>query len=550
MSGVSTILRGSFHAAIGPFKTRSIFPYTSCLNVSRFSAHSLSKASGLFPPNNHKAVDWPLQHVWKRKDRVLPLSSLVEAQSYKIDSPWTDLNRSSDNSQLKKNTLQSRCNAFPSFLCMSYGYRAYSSHAGDKQDGLQNVVTGTALAKASDDKTTDSIENEWVDMLNHVRQSVVDAAVNAENKAKELSDQINYFIQQLYDSDPYLEKVIVPVGGTLSATVLAWFVMPRILRKFHKYASRSPLALLSRRLTTEQVSYEKSLWGALEDPARYLVTFMAFSQLGTMIAPTTEQYLSQAWRGAIVLSFVWFLHRWKTNFFTSALASQATVGLERDKLLTLEKVSSVGLIVLGVMALAEASGVAVQSILTVGGVGGVATAFAARDILGNLLSGLSLQFSKPFSVGDQIKAGSVEGQVMEMGLTSTSLLNPEKFPVIVPNSLFSSQVIVNKSRAQWRASVTKIPIRIHDIEKIPLISEEIKSMLHSSSKVFLEKDVPYCYLSRIENSFAELTLGCNLKSMRRDEHYATEQDILLQAARIIRQHGAELGGTLHDYTNC
>lgn len=36
-------------------------------------------------------------------------------------------------------------------------------------------------------------------------------------------------------------------------------------------------------------------------------------------------------------------------------------------------------------------------------VAGVATAFAARDILGNLLSGLFLQFSKPFSVGDQIK---------------------------------------------------------------------------------------------------------------------------------------------------
>lgn len=29
-----------------------------------------------------------------------------------------------------------------------------------------------------------------------------------------------------------------------------------------------------------------------------------------------------------------------------------------------------------------------------------------------------------------------------MGLTTTSLLNAEKFPVIVPNSLFSSQVCV------------------------------------------------------------------------------------------------------------
>lgn len=39
-----------------------------------------------------------------------------------------------------------------------------------------------------------------------------------------------------------------------------------------------------------------------------------------------------------------------------------------------------------------------------------------------------------------LQAGSVEGQVIDMGLTTTSLLTAEKFPVIVPNSLFSSQV--------------------------------------------------------------------------------------------------------------
>lgn len=37
---------------------------------------------------------------------------------------------------------------------------------------------------------------------------------------------------------------------------------------------------------------------------------------------------------------------------------------------------------------------------------GVATAFAARDVLGNMLSGLSMQFSKPFSLGDTIKVCS------------------------------------------------------------------------------------------------------------------------------------------------
>ena len=39
-----------------------------------------------------------------------------------------------------------------------------------------------------------------------------------------------------------------------------------------------------------------------------------------------------------------------------------------------------------------------------------------------------------------MQAGSIEGQVVEMGLTTTSLLNVEQFPVLVPNSLFSSQV--------------------------------------------------------------------------------------------------------------
>lgn len=61
--------------------------------------------------------------------------------------------------------------------------------------------------------------------------------------------------------------------------------------------------------------------------------------------------------------------------------------------------------------------------------------------------------------------------------------------------------------------VTRIPFQTEDVEKVPLISEGIKTMLRSNPKVFLEKEPPYCFLSRIERSFAELTLGCNLKQM-------------------------------------
>lgn len=72
---------------------------------------------------------------------------------------------------------------------------------------------------------------------------------------------------------------------------------------------------------------------------------------------------------------------------------------------------------------------------------------------------------------------------------------------------------MNKSRAEWRAVVTKIPLQINDLDKIPQIANDINSMLRSHPKVFLGKEAPYCFLSRIESSFAELTLACNLKHM-------------------------------------
>ncbi|XP_028770437.1 mechanosensitive ion channel protein 1, mitochondrial-like [Neltuma alba] len=383
---------------------------------------------------------------------------------------------------------------FPCFICF---HHSYSPSLRDKRgrDGNTNFPF-------------DKIKDVW--------KNAVEKVTHCAEKVEEASDEFSLYVQQFLDSHPYLYNMVIPVGGTLAAAIIAWIVMPRILRKLHRYSKRSPAAiLLEGSISGERVPYEKSFWGALEDPVRYLVTFMAFWQICVMVAPTTlASHLGQAWRGAVILSFVWFLHQWKTNTLGHIASGQSFLGLGQDKLLALDKVSSVGLFVIGIMALAEACGVAVQSIVTVGGIGGVATAFATRDILGNVFSGLSMQFSEPFTVGDKIKAGTVEGEVVEMGLTTTSLLNADKFPVVVPNSLFSSQVIVNMSRAEYCAITSKIPLGIGDFSIIPRISDDIKSMLKTKEVVFLGKEAPYCYLSRIECSFAQLTIGYNIKYMR------------------------------------
>ncbi|XP_058077130.1 mechanosensitive ion channel protein 1, mitochondrial-like isoform X2 [Magnolia sinica] len=503
MAGVRTYILKSFFS--GPSlssKIRSIHPYSSSMDFPKRPFQNVPISSGLNMSDTYHTKGY----IGQTHIRTLSLSSLVDIQHFKIDSVVPS-SRHLHSSRLVKNTSHHRIALFP--LCIN-GMSFHRTYSSDKAE-----VSTTAIAGESTVDNTNVVGSDWVDSFKIAWHSAVDAAAYTANKAKEASDELIPYVKQLVDSHPYLEDVIIPVGGTVSATLLAWLVMPKILRRLHKYSMQGSAALLSSNLPLEQVPYEKSFWGALEDPVRYLITFMAFSQLGVMIAPTTiaSQYIPQACRGAVILAFVWFLHRWKTNVFTRALATQNITGSDRERLLALDKLSSVGLLALGLMASAEASGVAVQSILTVGGIGGVATAFASRDILGNVLSGVSMQFSKPFSMGDTIKAGSIEGQVVDMGLTTTSLLNSEKFPVIVPNSLFSSQVIVNKSRAQWRAMVTKIPVRIDDLEKIPQVSEDIKYMLRSNARVFLGQEAPYCFLSRIENSYAELTIGCNLKHM-------------------------------------
>ncbi|TVU28002.1 hypothetical protein EJB05_19508 [Eragrostis curvula] len=436
-------------------------------------------------------------------------------------------------------TSKYRYNPSPVFSGVPSLCRMYSSDTRTEPEVTKYCVSNVSPSGVSEIGATNDGGNTWINMSENTHCSTTDVSITAGKNVKELIDTIRFHAQELYGNHPALEKVIVPLGGTLIGTTMAWFVMPIVLRKLHKYASEGPLMKLwGDSNKKDNMSYQTSLWSALEDPAKYIITFMAFSQMAAVIEPNLSAYLPQAWKGSLVVSFVWFLHRWKTNVIAHSVSKKTDIGIDQERLSTFDKVSSLGLMALGVIALAEAFGVPVQSILTVGGVGGVATAFAARDILGNMLSGLSLQFSKPFSVGDYIKAGSIEGQVVEIGLTSTSLINTEKLPVVVPNSLFSSQMIVNKSRAMWHVSVTKLPVRTADIEKIPAITEEIKATLMSYPKI----EAPYCYLSQLGSSQGELTIGCNIRSTKRAEWSSTEQDILLKAAGILKSH--QLWGTV------
>lgn len=383
--------------------------------------------------------------------------------------------------------------------------------------------------------TTQLLPKEFLDAANNAATSVKETAAWVQDS---LGNTL-HVLRERFDLPEYTPETVTQLLYTTFAAVLAWLVMPRVFRMFHRYFEDGSYLILRR---SEKIPYETSFWAALEDPAKIFISVVAFSQLSSLIAPTTiaSHYLHQIWKGSAVVALVWFLHRWKSNVLSRMLANQNLASAERERFHALEKISSMGLFILGAMGVAETCGIAAHSILTVGGVGGVATAFAARDILGNMLSGFALQFMKPFSIGDTIKAGPIEGQVLDIGLTSTQLLDLDKFPVAVPNSFFSSQVIVNKSRATWRAFTVKIPVQLSDFDKIPQITEEVKNMLKSHPSVTLQSGVPLCYASHIAGPSLEITVLCNLTFKGREDLLATQQDITLQTLKIISTAGATL----------
>ena len=78
------------------------------------------------------------------------------------------------------------------------------------------------------------------------------------------------------------------------------------------------------------------------------------------------------------------------------------------------------------------------------GVGSVAIAFAARDILQNYLAGILLLLTEPFRLGDQVVFQNFEGTVENIQARATFIRTYDGRRAVIPNAeLFTNSVLVN-----------------------------------------------------------------------------------------------------------
>ena len=105
----------------------------------------------------------------------------------------------------------------------------------------------------------------------------------------------------------------------------------------------------------------------------------------------------------------------------------------------------VRVIVFGLFLILALQNLGIQLLPLIAGLGvaGAGVALAMQGVLGNLVAGLTIIFTKPFRVGEYVSMVGVEGRVQAIDLFSTKLSHPDLSTVVVPNRKIVGEILHN-----------------------------------------------------------------------------------------------------------
>src|SRR5690349_14218643 len=77
------------------------------------------------------------------------------------------------------------------------------------------------------------------------------------------------------------------------------------------------------------------------------------------------------------------------------------------------------------------------------GVAGLGIGIALQGVLGNVIAGLTIIFTKPFRVGEHIEIVGMKGDVSTIELFSTTLVHPDQSRIIITNRKIVGEILHN-----------------------------------------------------------------------------------------------------------
>lgn len=196
---------------------------------------------------------------------------------------------------------------------------------------------------------------------------------------------------------------------------------------------------------------------SLNKPAEFLVVILGlYAAVVILQLPQEPTDLNQMAhnliKGLFVVDIAWLcfnlvtlLEQWMNHW---AGRTESTLD---DHLVPFIRKSLRGfIVVIALLVLIQNLGYSISGLLASLGLGGLAVALAAKDSLSNIFGSLMIILDRPFSIGDWIQAGDMEGTVEEIGFRSTRIRTFAKTLITVPNSVLMNLSINNYSQMPKR----------------------------------------------------------------------------------------------------
>lgn len=251
---------------------------------------------------------------------------------------------------------------------------------------------------------------------------------------------------------------------------------------------------------------------------------------------------------ALVLCIAWFLLQFSGKVGRNVMGRRLERGEEVDPTTidALVKLARLVTFIVALLVVAQTLGFQITGLLALGGVGGIAVGFAAKDLLANFFGGLTIYLDRPFSVGEWIRSPdkSLEGTVEYISWRHTRIRAFNKNPIYVPNSVFTSIVVENPSRMSHRRIKETIGLRYDDFAVVAPIVADIKAMLQQHEDIDSTQTLIVNF-----NAYGASSLDIMIYTFTKTTVWVTfhqvKQDVLLKIGEIIARHGAEIAFPTH-----
>lgn len=204
----------------------------------------------------------------------------------------------------------------------------------------------------------------------------------------------------------------------------------------------------------------------------------------------------------------------------------------------LNKVYKIAIVVLGVMTMAQETGLPVGSIVASAGLVGLTISLAAQDSAKNLFSGLVILLDRPFAIGDWITVGDVEGEVVDINFRSTKIRALDNSIYILTNSNVSAATINNSTLRNKRLYRFTLGVTYDTTRpQLEKLMADLTAMLKASPYTY--EDSVLVKLNGFGDSSINLLVSAYLRTADINRFLQMQNDLNLDLMDLMKQDGVD-----------